>query len=402
MTAKAPVTARPHTFYIRPAPGWLYECYREVSQILESPFQKYKFEPKAQMLKSTVKVARCDWRQGLEILLRLTTAHDVEWLVLESKCSQWSEVDAILKRVPWDEIVSNKETPVHVTVDIYNGFTTGSSKLRENFCKFSGLNHVSEGANFRFRVELRNDFLRILVSLGGEPLYKRGYKSKLIATAPLPEHQAAACIRWILSGSSSSTAPEVVFVPFAGSGTLGFESKVVLSGAGPGTFSRSFACELFPVTPPKTLEFLRRKLKDKFQSALPFKIFFNELNNEAVEVLNENAKEILPEAQFSIHSGDVFNLKPDFSGTGKILILLNPPYGIRLAKNSSVDALYERLGKYLRVLMEAYPGRILGGCICPDESSWKRFLSGLNSPKAETHHFSHGGEDMRLVRWEDK
>lgn len=402
MTSKAPVTARPHTFYIRPAPGWLYECYREVLQIVESPFQKYKFEPKAQMLKSTVKVSRCDWRQGLEILLRLTTAHDVEWLVLESKCSQWSEVDAILKRVPWDEIVLNKENPVHVTVDIYNGFTTGSSKLRENFCKFSGLNHVSEGADLRFRVELRNDFLRILVSLAGDPLYKRGYKAKLIATAPLPEHQAAACIRWILAGSSNSNPPETVFVPFAGSGTFGFESRVVFSGAGSGAFSRSFACELFPVTPSKTFDFLRRKLKEKFQGG-PFpKILFNELNEEAISVLNENAKALLAEGEWKIHPGDVFDLKPDFPGTGKILVLLNPPYGNRLAKNSSVSALYERLGKYLRVLMETYPGRITGGCICPDENSWKRFLSSLNSPKAETHHFSHGGEDMRLVRWEDK
>ncbi|MFM8268721.1 MAG: hypothetical protein ACKN9V_00915 [Pseudomonadota bacterium] len=402
MKAKVPVTARPHTFYIRPAPGWLYECYREVSQIIESPFQKYKFEPKAQMLKSTVKVSRCDWRQGLEILLRVTTAHDVEWLVLESKCSQWSEVDAILKRVPWEEMVTNKEAPVHVTVDIYNGFTTGSAKLRENFCKFSGLSHVPEGANLRFRVELRNDFLRILVSLGGEPLYKRGYKAKLIATAPLPEHQAAACIRWILSSSSSAASPEFVFVPFAGSGTFGFESRVVFSGAGSGAFSRTFACELFPVIPPKTLEFLRRKLKEKFQAASPFKILFNELNEQAVQILGENAKGLLSEDQFTIQSGDVFNWKPDFPGTGKILILLNPPYGNRLAKNSSVDALYERLGKYLLNLMKAYPGRIMGGCICPDESTWKRFLSGLNSPKAETHHFSHGGEDMRLVRWEDK
>jgi len=97
--AKVPVTARPHTFYIRPAPGWLYECYKEVAKVAATPFQKYKFEPKVVMLKSTVKVSRCDWRQGLEILLRLTTAHDVEWLILESKSTQWSEVDAILKRV---------------------------------------------------------------------------------------------------------------------------------------------------------------------------------------------------------------------------------------------------------------------------------------------------------------
>lgn len=399
---KAPVTARPHTFYIRPAPGWLYESYRETLEVVAGPLQKYKFEPKIQMLKSTVKVSRCDWRQGLEILLRLKTVHDVEWLILESKCTQWSEVDAVLKRVPWDEVLPNKEVPVHVTTDIFGGFTTGSSKLRENFCKFSGVNHVSEGAVLRFKVELRNDFLRILVSLAGEPLYKRGYKAKLMAIAPLPEHQAAACTRWVLSGMKSNKSIGTIFVPFAGSGTFGFEALLVLSGAGPGAFSRSYACELFPVTPKPTLDFFRRKLQEKFQSVIPPRLVFNEINKEACEVLGENAQKILPPGSWEIAPGDVFEFAPSFSSEGSILVLLNPPFGNRLAKNSSVNALYERLGKYLRGLMNAYPQRFLGGCICPDENTWKSFLNGLNSPNTQTHHFTHGGDEMRLVRWSNE
>ena len=397
--AKVPVTARPHTFYIRPAPGWLYECYKEVAKVSATPFQKYKFEPKVVMLKSTVKVSRCDWRQGLEILLRLTTAHDVEWLILESGCKQWSEVDAILKRVPWEEVLANKNEPVHVTSDIFRGFTTGSAKLRENFCNIGGVTHVSEGAAIRFKVELRDEMLRILVSLGGEPLYKRGYKTKLIATAPLPEHQAASMIRWILSGLKPTQKIGTIFVPFAGSGTLGFESRLVFSDSGPGAFLRQFSCELFPVTPKPTIEFLRRKLKEKWQSGVTPKIVFNEINEEAVQILNENSQEILVPGKWEIIPGDMFELKPNFTEDGSVLVLLNPPYGNRLGKNTSIGNLYEKLGRHLRQLLDAYPGRIVGGCICPDESSWKRFLSGLNISNTQTHHFTHGGEEMRLVRW---
>src|SRR4051812_39034415 len=121
-----PITARPHAFYIRPAPGWLGMLYGEVTALTKTPMHKYKYDPKVTLLKSTVKLHRCDWRQGLEIMLRLTTAHDVEWLLLESKCTNWYEVEAVLKRVPWEEVLSSRDIPVHVTTDISNGFTTAS------------------------------------------------------------------------------------------------------------------------------------------------------------------------------------------------------------------------------------------------------------------------------------
>lgn len=393
-----PITARPHIFYIRPAPGWLDLLYREVVALVETPLQKYKFEPKVTMLKGTVKVHRCDWRQGLEIMLRLTTAHDVEWLILESKCTQWSEVDAILKRVPWDSVLPSREAPVHVTSEVFEGFTTASAKLRENFCNISGLQHVSEGAAFRFKIELRTDILRISVSLCGDPLYKRGYKAKLIATAPLPEHQAAACIRWILAQEKEAN-PSAVLVPFAGSGTLGFEALIVLSGAGPGAFSREFACELFPCTPAATIGFLRRKLGEKLSIENLPNVFFNDLNEEAISVLRENVTAFSKKHCFQVEEGDFFEWRPELPPEGKILVLLNPPYGNRLARNSSISDLYGRIGASVRENLGRYPGRVLGGCICPDELSWRSFLRELRNAKAETHHFTHGGNEMRLVRW---
>lgn len=399
---KVPITASPHAFYIRPAPGWLDVVFEEVTAVAQSPLQKYKFEPKITLLKSTVKLHRCDWRQGLEVLLRLTSAHDLEWLVLESKCTQWTEVDAILERVPWDEILPNRENPVHVTADVSEGFTTNSAKLRENLCKIAGVKHVSEGGVFRFKIELRGELLRILVSLAGDPLYKRGYKAKMAATAPLPEHQAAACTHWVLSGMKEKAPIASVFVPFAGSGTLGFEAALVLSGAGPGAFSRQFTCDLFPCTPAATMGFLRRKILERLKNGST-PILFNDFNSEAIGILRENtlafSSDFYPQRNFEIVEGDVFELNPTFPSQGKVLTLLNPPYGNRLAQETDVSALYRRLGNHMQNLGRALAGRLLGGCICPDEFSWKGFLGELRNPDPETHHFTHGGKEMRLVRW---
>jgi len=397
--AQVPISARPQVFYIRPAPGWLDLCHQEVLSRIATPFQKYKFEPKVTLLKSTVKVHRCDWRQGLELMLRLNTAHDVEWMILESKCNQWSEVDAILKRVPWDEIVPDKSLPIHVTADVSNGFTTASGKLRENLCKISNLNHVSEGAVFRFKIELRSDFLRVSVSLCGEPLYKRGYKAKLSALAPLPEHQAAACASWALELLEPKESLKRLYIPFAGTGTLGFESLIVLSGAGPGAFPRQFSCDLFPCTSKATMNFFRKKISEQLNTAKHPEIIFNELNPSAAETLEENAKLFLKNEPYQILQGDFFDCLPEFSSLGPLLILLNPPFGDRLAKNSTVPALYRRIAKHIRAFYEVHGGSIVGGCLCPDSQTWKNFTSELRSERIETHHFTHGGKEMRLVRW---
>jgi 23S rRNA G2445 N2-methylase RlmL len=397
--AEAPISARPHVFYIRPAPGWLELLHQEVDALVKSPLHKYKYEPKVTLLKGTVKLHRCDWRQGLEIMLRLTTAHDVEWLVLESKCNKWSEVDAILGRVPWDSILPSRDIPVHVTTDISNGFTTASGKLRENFCKISNLIHVSEGGKVRFKIDLRADFLKISVSLCGEPLYKRGYKAKLLATAPIAEHQAAACTRWVLDKNLDNSPVNQVFVPFAGSGTFGFESLLVLSGSGPGAFSRHFSCDLFPCTPEASMRFFRKKISEKFTLFRGPKVTFNDINSEAVAILKENTVVFSSVSQFEIVEEDFFSFKTVFPDQGKTLILLNPPYGNRLAKNSSVAGLYHRLGIRLKEISESNPGKILGGCLCPDDLSWNNFIKELKSFSPETHHFTHGGKEMRLVRW---
>jgi 23S rRNA G2445 N2-methylase RlmL len=283
-----------------------------------------------------------------------------------------------------------------VTTDISKGFTTGSAKLREKLCEAAGVTHVSEGGEIRFKVELREDFLRVSASLCGDPLYKRGYKAVLEAAAPLPEHQAAALVRWVLPEPSGVRC---VFIPFAGSGTLGFESLLYFTGSGPGAFGRKFSCDLFPGTPEPTMRFLRKKITERWGQAVLPTLLLNDFNEEAVQTLQRNIMGFPFSISAQAISGDAFTLQPTFSATGKILVLLNPPYGSRLAQGSEISKLYRRLGSYLNELGKKYPERIIGGCLCPDEKSWSNFLATLHATKVETHHFTHGGQEMRAVRW---
>ena len=397
---RAPITARPQSIYIRPAPGWLEVCEREVASILKKPFQKYKFEPKLQRLKSTLKVSHCDWRQALECVFRLRSAHDVEWLFVESPCRSWQELERVLQKSPWDEILPQKDVSAHVTIDIIRGFTSGSAKLRSKFCEYAKIEHVSEGTPIRFKLELRDQRVRILVSLAGEPLYKRDYKEVLQAVAPLPEHLAASCIQWVLEQTEEPVG--AVWAPFAGSGTFGFESLLVLGAAGPGTFRKSFACEAFPATPLTTIQYLRRKMRENWEKNPVPKIVFNEMNEDVMLILQANTKNFSSQAAFEFQKGNFWDFKMPLPETGSVMLLLNPPFGDRLAKKSSIIEIYKKIGDRLRRESEKVSVEVLGGCLCPDEKTWRSLLSALQPENFATHHFTHGGKEMRILRWKKK
>ena len=119
---------------------------------------------------------------------------------------------------------------------------------------------------------LRNRLV-LSTSLSGRPLYHRGYKSSLRAAAPLPEHHAAACFRWLmlllLREHDMRSGRVHVLVPFAGSGTLGFEAMLHrLACSGGAIASRAFACESFPVSPEATVNYLRRTIAEKAEASV--------------------------------------------------------------------------------------------------------------------------------------
>lgn len=388
MAKAIPISAKPHAFHIRPAPGWLDLVLDEVSSIMRSPLQKYKFEPKISKLKSVVKVSHCDWRQGLELPFRLLTAHDVEWVLIDRKCSHLGEVKKRLSEFDWKEVLQTETKTAHVSAS--------SPKLRDYWCELTQREHVSEGAQFRIKIDYTQGYLKVLLSLAGAPLYQRGYKAELSAVAPLPEHQAAAMVKWTLEWSESPIRK--VFVPFAGSGTLGFETLLYFSGSGVSHFHRAFAFETFPCSPTKTIEFIKRKLSGVSSSSpLPFTQFC-ELNTEQARILQANIKSFPLKAESCVLENDFFEIKIEKEKEGETLVLLNPPFGNRLAKTSSVTALYSKIAKQLNRTLP-FSRTVVGSCICPDEESWRVFVKELHASKTETHHFTHGGKQMRLVRW---
>ena len=370
------------------------------------------------------------------------------------------------------------------------GSDSGMSSLQQE------ADGAGAGAGNIIRLSLIENKLSVSISLAGEmELYKRTYKTiGGTATAPLPEHQASACIQWALhtiydrfnDEEKARMSINNIIVPFAGTGTLGFESLLTLWGpTGSGLFTaRSFPFDDFPIVRATTnggmksdgndgklklsdmiREEMRKEIAQKVSdirtditcdSYLPqlcsgARVLFSDINEDALKTCGDNI------ASFIQSSGNVFTermfMKPqciDFLNEdiemskvlchtvmspheesaseecvskseyskGTTFILLNPPFGLRLAKNSSTLSMYTRLATQvicmrdeLLTLKTLVPSELLsptpslvGLCLCPDVKTWSTFITSLtaNQFECETTHFSLGGNDMRLVCFWDK
>lgn len=402
MKPEKAILAKPQLFYLRPAPGWIDQLHEEVDSLLREPFQKYKFQARAASIGTSVRIQNCDFRQGLEILYRITCAQDMIWLISEQKCESWDELERFFERLPLRALFTEKKPETsHLHIKLTEGFTQNAKKIREKWEACSETQANSEETEGRFFLELRENKIRLLMSLSGDLLFKRKYKAHPIAVAPLAEHHAAACIRALKKAAAIDKEEKITFwVPFAGSGTLGFEAFLSQSGVGGGAFQRKFASDDFSFVPPQTLSFLRRKCREAFEKEDRYRIVFNEMNTEAIQVLKENSDKFFSKESWQISPGDFFDLSWLFEPEESVVVLLNPPFGDRLGRKTLPEKLFQKLGEKLKKDLVSHRGRVIVGCLCPSEATWRILIQCLGKKGVlDTFHFTHGGKAMRWLVW---
>lgn len=406
--------AKPQRFLVRPAPGWVDLTLQDVSAVLDAPTQKYKFKPAAVIEDGIVVVSDCDYRQALELVARLTTAHDVEWVIHSGRVSSRGDWKGFFEASGVGELFKGGVAADTKVSALVSHPVVGTAKdIREIAVATWGFGageneneEAAESKSHRVRIDSGKNRTRILVSLAGEPLYKRGYKARVGgATAPLPEHHASACFLWSAKQIGGDLKNKIacgevtVAAPFAGTGTTGFEAVCRVLNITPALTRDHYACEDFSFHPEATMSSIRKRLLAARGAGKP-KIVFGDNTPEILDALSSQVTSFKESIGVDIDVRMTLNdflASPDtLAATGFELFLpLNPPYGLRLAKQTGSVSIYERLGLALARLSKS--NNISGYVICPDEDSWRALLTKLKSFTCHTCHFSHGGRDTRLV-----
>lgn len=194
---------------------------------------------------------------------------------------------------------------------------------------------------------------RVTVSLdsSGESLHKRGYR---VANTEAPINEALAAGMLLLAGWKGQSD---FYDPMCGSGTIPIEAALIARNIAPGVFRQSFAFE-------KWLDFDAELWSeiyndDSHEREFHHKIYGSDASFYAIQQATKNVKsagvqrdvelkQIRLEEIIAPFSGkEMSNVKSPISNTSP-MVMLNPPYGERLASNKDMELLYGKIGTALK------------------------------------------------------
>lgn len=216
---------------------------------------------------------------------------------------------------------------------------------------------------------------RISLDAGGL-LHKRGYRLAS-AKAPIRENLAASLLRM------AGWRPGVPLVdPMCGAGTFSIEAGLWSADLPPS--GQVPAVTQLPGFPAGAWEQMLQEAHQSQGDPLEAPIWTADRDPGACRVTQENASRAgLHIAPACKDIGEPFAAPPQ--GTG--LVVLNPPYGKRVADNVKLAPLYRKIGSSLRA---QFPGWRVA-VVCPDKA-----LAGRIAKMNELCRFSNGGINVGI------
>jgi putative N6-adenine-specific DNA methylase len=140
------------------------------------------------------------------------------------------------------------------------------------------------------------------------------------------------------------TPNDVLLDPMCGSGTIPLEAALMARRIAPGQ-SRSFAFERLLVHDAKRWGHLRETSRLKQLAEPPAAIYASDQDPAAVKAAQRTFQGAGVAVDIRLRQSDVLALEaPAEQG----VLMINPPYGVRLSRPEELDAFYPQLGDWLK------------------------------------------------------
>jgi 23S rRNA G2445 N2-methylase RlmL len=422
------ITSRPLTLELYGSPGTLPEVAADAAQIIAQPWKPHKFAASVEVARGFVRVRNASWELACELAARLSTVHDLCLAFLSVTVKSWTDVPLALGKLPFKDLLEPGCT-LEIRAEAANGVLTHAGRLQEiaeEFFSVRGYQILSEDdardVSFtRIELETGADRLRVRVSLGSDTLHKRGWRALTGTPATLREDLASAVLKRLVAFEPRALQATQVVVPFAGSGTLGVEAWHSLFGLPPSIWNSTRAD--FEPQIPRAWKYLahptdaaqnwweKRINRAATEAKLP-ELTFIENNRKQFHELEQNLENVteilegfgLELPKISALLKDIFQVPNSeiIKSRGITLMPLHPPYGLRLTRETDVEALFTDLGLKVREwALEAREsgGALVGFCLCPSDVLWRCFRNGLGDLEFNTSHVTQGGLDVRVCNF---
>jgi putative N6-adenine-specific DNA methylase len=201
-------------------------------------------------------------------------------------------------------------------------------------------------------VHLVRNQCTVSLDTSGTGLDKRGYRLEK-GEAPLRETLAAAILA--LSGWDG-TVPLVD--PMCGSGTIPIEAALKASSRPPGLTRPRFGFQKWPGYRADIWEEILVEAKDGVRDNGGISINGSDVASKTLKYAQENSVRARVEHLISYKNSNFDAIVPP-SKPG--VLLINPPYGVRLGEVKALETLYQRIGDVMKQRFTGYTAFILTG-----------------------------------------
>lgn len=278
----------------------------------------------------------------------LRTASRVLVPVAEFKAKDADAVYEQCKKIDWSSLMS-ANTTFAIDATVYSD-TFRHSRYVTYRVKDAIADYWNEKEGKRPNVKLTDPDLNLNIHIAqetvtvsldssGESLHKRGYRVRN-TEAPLSEALAAGML--LLAGWQGQSD---LYDPMCGSGTLLIEAALIAQNIAPGIFRKGFGFEKWPDFNKELFEEIYND--DSRDRVFTHRIYGSDTSFYAVKTAEENVKSAGVNRIVEIHQIRMQEIKHE-GGTPGAMVVINPPYGERLAQDKDVLQLYRDMGTALK------------------------------------------------------
>ena len=194
-------------------------------------------------------------------------------------------------------------------------------------------------------VHIAGETVTLSLDSSGESLHKRGYR---VGNTEAPINEALAAGMLLLAGWKGQSD---FYDPMCGSGTLLIEAALIARNIAPGVFRKGFAFEKWNDFDKELFEEIYND--DSAEREFEHHIYGSDASYYAVQTALKNVREAGMQRDIDVRQIRIQEIKTEIEqqvkdGMTPPLVMMNPPYGERLAQNRDVLQLYGEMGTALK------------------------------------------------------
>lgn len=279
----------------------------------------------------------------------LRTASRILVPIAQFKARHTDDIYEQVKQIDWSEYMTTKMT-FQIDATVYSDYFRHSQFVTYRV-KDAIVDWWMERGGVRPSVKLTNpdlylnvhiagDIVTVSLDSSGESLHKRGYR---VANTQAPINEALAAGMLLLAGWRGQGD---FYDPMCGSGTLLIEAALIARNIAPGIYRNGFAFEKWANFDADLFEDVYSD--DSREREFTHKIYGSDAGFYAVQTAMKNIESAGLQRDIEVKQIRVQELRLAEKETEGALVMINPPYGERLAQDKDVMNLYKDMGTALK------------------------------------------------------